>query len=95
MSQDFDTVESCNCEDNQVEERRVLQIEAGANADELQVTELRGPMREGPELVSKGQSTARFGRSFDELLSLGPGLHNICNCRTIARKDAVFRPKQE
>jgi len=92
VSADFNTVEPCNCEDNQEEERRVLQIEAGANADELQVTEVRGAVRIGPERVSKGQVTTQFGRSFDKLLQLGPGLHSICDCRTIGPKDAVLKP---
>lgn len=95
MSQAFDTVESCTCEDNQEEERRVLQIETGANEDELQVTELRGAVRIGPELVTKGQVTTQFGRSFDKLLQLGPGLHNICDCRTMGPKGAVFKPTRK
>lgn len=92
MNQPFTTVETCNCEDNQEEERKVLQIEAGANADELKVTEIRATMRIGPELVTKGQVTTQFEKSFDELLKLGFGLHNICNCRTIGVKGSVFRP---
>ncbi len=96
MRQKFDKVETCDCEDNQKEDRRILEIEAGANNSELQVTELRGPIREGPERVSKGQVTTQFGRSFDELLQLGPGLHSICNCRTMGGpKGAIFKPSKK
>jgi len=95
MVEPFTTVETCQCEDNQEEVRKVLQIEAGANAYELLVTELRAAMRIGPERVTKEQVTTQFGRSFDELLSLGLGLHSICNCRTIGPKGSVFRPFKE
>lgn len=95
MGQDFNTIEHCDCEDNEHEVRRVLKIETGPSDDELQVTELRRAVRHGPERVSKGQVTTQFGRPFDGLLKLGPGLHSICDCQTIGPKDVVFKPHQE
>lgn len=95
VSQGFTRIEPCNCEVNQREVRRVLQIDPGSSGDELQVTELQGAVRYGPERVTKGQVTTQFGRSFDELFTLGPGLHSICDCQSIGPKDAIFKPHQE
>jgi len=95
VDQVFKTIESCDCKDNEQEEWRTLEIEAGANNTELQVTELMAGMRKGPIQVTDGQVTTEFGRSFDELLKLGPGLHRICNCRIIGRKDAVSKARRE
>ncbi len=95
MDRDFKTIESCDCEDNEQEEWKTLEIEAGVTEKELQVTELMNNGHVGPIRIPEGQATTQFGRSFDELLKLGPGLHRICNCRTIGPKDAVSKARRE
>jgi hypothetical protein len=95
MDQQFTTVETCDCKDNEQEERRILEIHFGRGPKELLVAELRPNVRIGPETVTQGQVTTQFGRSFDDLLGLGPGLHSICHRRTIGPKDSVFKPRRE
>ncbi len=95
MTQEFTTQEKCECKDNEKEERRIIQIQSGASETELLVTEFIGQIRQGPERVTKGQVTTPFGRSFDMLFDLGPGLHSSCTCKSIGPKDAIFKPRQD
>jgi hypothetical protein len=93
MQEHCQTVETCDCAENEAENRRTILIEADNSPDELKLTLIyNNGTREGPEIVTKGQVTTSAGRSFHELLIFGPGLHSICDCRQIGPKPAVFKP---
>lgn len=94
MGGDYTSVERCNCKANERAERRILEIRVEANNAALEVIDRKGNMHKG-ERVTKGQVVTQCGRSFEELLKLGTGLHSICYCRTIGPPDSVSKARED
>lgn len=86
--------ETCNCEENQREERQNITIKI-IDSNSLEVfLDFKGGSRSSQNVL-KGSSCSQTQKSFDELLKLGTGTHEICRCITEGRKNTVKKIKKK
>ena len=93
MTEEPETREDCDCEEHEREERRTIRIEIGRGKT-LNVTEIQR-VAQMHEVVNEKQVTTPFGRSYEQLVELGPGLHSICDCKSIGPKGAVSKFRRD
>lgn len=86
-------IETCDCADNEKEERTKIEIEELPASIILRIVRhLPNGVVRDTEDVHPNTAITRCGKSYKQLKDLGPGEHEICRCRRIGPGDAIFRP---
>lgn len=79
--------QKCECKENQKEHRMTIEIR-NVNPNTIEVF-LVGVNMNQSQTVSKGFKCSLTSRSFDDLLKLGEGFHEICKCDPIGKSGSV------